>query len=262
MPPWRAGVKKFIFSSTCATYGTPEKIPMDERLPQKPINPYGQSKLMFEQVLNWYDKIHGWSMSTCATSTPPGRASSSARITASEPHLIPKRAQGRAGSEGEMRDLRREICHARTAPASATFIHIPGFGRCAYAALGRDSSVQLQPGQRRGLFRAAGHRYCAQGDWPSDPSGGEGPRVQVIRPGWWPARIRSRASWAGVRSIRACSRSSRAPGPGTRSIRTATVIELAEFDGISGIFFQLTIFHNSMKRWVRRILATVALLLL
>ena len=54
-----AGVKKFIFSSTCATYGTPEKVPIDERLPQKPINPYGLSKLMFEQILHWYDKIHG-----------------------------------------------------------------------------------------------------------------------------------------------------------------------------------------------------------
>ena len=54
-----AGVKKFIFSSTCATYGTPEKVPLDERVPQKPINPYGHSKLMFEQILDWYDKIHG-----------------------------------------------------------------------------------------------------------------------------------------------------------------------------------------------------------
>jgi UDP-glucose 4-epimerase len=54
-----AGVKKFIFSSTCATYGTPEKVPIDERLVQKPINPYGHSKLMFEQILDWYDKIHG-----------------------------------------------------------------------------------------------------------------------------------------------------------------------------------------------------------
>ncbi len=54
-----AGVKKIIFSSTCATFGTPEKIPMDERLPQKPINPYGQSKLMFEQILRWYEQIHG-----------------------------------------------------------------------------------------------------------------------------------------------------------------------------------------------------------
>src|ERR1700760_2735444 len=45
-----AGVKKFIFSSTCATYGTPERVPMDERLPQKPINPYGESKLMFGKI--------------------------------------------------------------------------------------------------------------------------------------------------------------------------------------------------------------------
>ncbi len=54
----QAGVKKIIFSSTCATYGIPEKIPMDERTPQKPINPYGHSKLMFEQILKWYEQIH------------------------------------------------------------------------------------------------------------------------------------------------------------------------------------------------------------
>jgi UDP-glucose 4-epimerase len=54
-----AGVKKFVFSSTCATYGTPERVPIDESLPQRPINPYGHSKLIFEQILDWYDKIHG-----------------------------------------------------------------------------------------------------------------------------------------------------------------------------------------------------------
>jgi UDP-glucose 4-epimerase len=54
-----AGVKKFVFSSTCATYGPPERVPMDESLPQRPINPYGESKLMFEQVLKWYRQIHG-----------------------------------------------------------------------------------------------------------------------------------------------------------------------------------------------------------
>lgn len=53
------GVPLLIFSSTCATYGVPEKIPMDERTSQRPINPYGQSKLMFEQILQWYEKIHG-----------------------------------------------------------------------------------------------------------------------------------------------------------------------------------------------------------
>src|SRR6516165_2255200 len=49
-----AGVKKFVFSSTCATYGPPDRIPMDEELPQRPINSYGESKLIFEKILHWY----------------------------------------------------------------------------------------------------------------------------------------------------------------------------------------------------------------
>ena len=50
------GVKKFVFSSTCATYGPPDKIPMTEDLPQRPINPYGESKLMFEKLLCQYTR--------------------------------------------------------------------------------------------------------------------------------------------------------------------------------------------------------------
>jgi UDP-glucose 4-epimerase len=53
------GVKKFVFSSTCATYGPPDRVPMTEDLPQRPINPYGESKLMFEKILQWYHQLHG-----------------------------------------------------------------------------------------------------------------------------------------------------------------------------------------------------------
>lgn len=53
------GVKQFIFSSTCATYGEPVEIPITETHPQKPINPYGQSKLMVEQILKDYDHAYG-----------------------------------------------------------------------------------------------------------------------------------------------------------------------------------------------------------
>ena len=52
------GVGKFVFSSTCATYGMPETVPITEEEPQKPINPYGESKLMFEKMLGWYHRIH------------------------------------------------------------------------------------------------------------------------------------------------------------------------------------------------------------
>lgn len=48
-----ANVKRFIFSSTCATYGYPDSFPMTETLPQRPVNPYGESKLMFERILLW-----------------------------------------------------------------------------------------------------------------------------------------------------------------------------------------------------------------
>lgn len=50
--------KYFIFSSTCAIYGNPEYLPIDEKHPQNPINPYGQSKLMLEKILEDYSKAY------------------------------------------------------------------------------------------------------------------------------------------------------------------------------------------------------------
>ena len=54
-----AGVARIVFSSTCATYGLPEKMPIDEGAPQLPINPYGETKLAIERALRWYDEGHG-----------------------------------------------------------------------------------------------------------------------------------------------------------------------------------------------------------
>jgi UDP-glucose 4-epimerase len=55
----RAGVMRFIFSSTAAVYGNPEYVPIDEAHPKAPINPYGRSKWMVEQVLEDFDRAHG-----------------------------------------------------------------------------------------------------------------------------------------------------------------------------------------------------------
>ena len=54
-----SGVKKIIFSSTCATYGQPDVMPMTEALPQRPTNPYGESKLMLETALSWAQERSG-----------------------------------------------------------------------------------------------------------------------------------------------------------------------------------------------------------
>ncbi len=53
------GVNKIVFSSTCATYGIPDRLPLVEDMPTNPANPYGQSKRMFEQMLEWYSKLSG-----------------------------------------------------------------------------------------------------------------------------------------------------------------------------------------------------------
>lgn len=52
-------VKKIVFSSTCATYGNPTYVPVDEKHPQNPVSPYGKSKLMVEQIMEDYDKAYG-----------------------------------------------------------------------------------------------------------------------------------------------------------------------------------------------------------
>src|SRR5262245_46951640 len=56
----RQGIGRFVFSSTAATYGTPEKVPIAEDAPQVPINPYGASKLAVERALADYVRAHGW----------------------------------------------------------------------------------------------------------------------------------------------------------------------------------------------------------
>lgn len=53
------GVKKIVFSSTCATYGNPIYVPVDEKHPQNPVSPYGMSKFMVEKIMEDYDRAYG-----------------------------------------------------------------------------------------------------------------------------------------------------------------------------------------------------------
>lgn len=84
--------KAFVFSSTCATYGTPAKLPIDESNPQNPINPYGHSKLMVERILQDCDKAWGL-RSACLRYFNASGCSSDGIIGEDhnpETHLIPR----------------------------------------------------------------------------------------------------------------------------------------------------------------------------
>jgi UDP-arabinose 4-epimerase len=54
-----AGLRHIVFSSSCATYGTPARVPITEDTPQRPVNPYGESKLICERAIHWYGEAYG-----------------------------------------------------------------------------------------------------------------------------------------------------------------------------------------------------------
>jgi len=84
-----AGVRKIIFSSTCAIFGPPEKLPIDETTPKRPINPYGESKLAFEKILRWYDQIHGVTFVSLRYFNAAGASAKFGEDHRIETHLIP-----------------------------------------------------------------------------------------------------------------------------------------------------------------------------
>ncbi len=94
-----AGVRKFVFSSTCATYGVPERLPILESAPQAPINPYGQTKLDVENALRALAVAHGLSFAAFRYFNAAG-ASEDGKIGEDhdpETHLIPLAFSAAAG---------------------------------------------------------------------------------------------------------------------------------------------------------------------
>ncbi len=99
------GVRYIVFSSTCATYGIPEKIPIVEEMQQKPINPYGASKLMIERILDDYHNAYGLNYCclryfNAAGADPEGEIGES---HTPETHLIPLILSAAAGDRENIR---------------------------------------------------------------------------------------------------------------------------------------------------------------
>jgi UDP-arabinose 4-epimerase len=98
------GVKKIIFSSTCAVYGVPEKVPIAENIPREPVNPYGVSKLFFEQALEAYDRAYGFRFAALRYFNAAGADESGeiGELHDPETHLIPLALRAAAGLGPEL----------------------------------------------------------------------------------------------------------------------------------------------------------------
>jgi len=99
-----AGNKFFIFSSTCSVYGAPAKMPITEDYPLNPVNPYGVSKVFFEQALQSYDTAYGMRYASLRYFNAAGADESGeiGECHEPEPHLIPLTLRAAAGFSGEL----------------------------------------------------------------------------------------------------------------------------------------------------------------
>ena len=83
------GVRRFVFSSTAAVYGIPENDPISEDAPLRPINPYGESKLIVERILGWYDRLRGLHSACLRYFNACGASERFGEDHRPESHLIP-----------------------------------------------------------------------------------------------------------------------------------------------------------------------------
>lgn len=154
----RHGITKFVFSSTCATYGIPEKVPISEDAPQRPINPYGNTKLAFERMLADFAAVYKLGYAAlryfnAAGANPDG---SIGEDHTPESHLIPLVIQAAMGKRPHL-EIYGTDYPTPDGTAVRDYIHVddlaaahllalekiePGVGKAFNIGLGRGYSVR------------------------------------------------------------------------------------------------------------------------
>jgi UDP-glucose 4-epimerase len=92
-----AGIRRIVFSSTCATYGEPTRVPIAESCPQLPVNPYGWSKLIMERLLASYDPAYGLKSISLRYFNAAGATSRCGELHEPESHLVPNVLKAASG---------------------------------------------------------------------------------------------------------------------------------------------------------------------
>jgi len=154
----RHGVKNFIFSSSCATYGNPLRVPIDESHPQDPVNPYGETKYFIERILRDYDRAYGLRFVALRYFNAAG-ASRDCRLGEShepETHLIPLVLQ--AAKNGGAVDVYGEDYPTPDGSCIRDYIHVEDLATAHVAAV-----EWLSAGDESDAFNlGTGHGYSVK----------------------------------------------------------------------------------------------------
>jgi UDP-glucose-4-epimerase GalE len=203
----RAGVGRIVFSSSCAVYGIPAALPVAEDAPLRPMNPYGESKLMSERLLPWFEAAHGIRFAILRYFNAAGAADdgSAGEDWATAPNLIPIVLKVAAGQLPAIRVNGRDH-PTPDGSAIRDYIHVLDLAEAHLRALAvvdeRDASIVVNVGTGRGASvlevleaarRVTGRPIAAL----------DGPRREGDPPAVW-ADTRGAAAtlgWSATRSL-------------------------------------------------------------
>lgn len=128
------GVKKFIFSSSAAVYGEPQRIPIIEDHPKLPLNSYGESKLMFEHILEWYSRAYGLKYIAMRYFNAAGASEKLGEDHRPETHLIPNILKA-ALTSGQSVAIFGEDYPTRDGTCLRDYIHVKDIAQAHILAL-------------------------------------------------------------------------------------------------------------------------------
>ncbi len=144
------GVTRIVFSSTCATYGQPETLPITEATPQQPTNPYGQSKFIYEQMLAWYAKIHGFRPVFLRYFNACGAEEHLGEDHAIETHIIPNVLKVPLGQREHV-DIFGDDYRTPDGTCVRDYIHVSDLADAHVRAITSDFTGALNLGTGRGF---------------------------------------------------------------------------------------------------------------
>jgi UDP-glucose 4-epimerase len=129
-----AEVPRLVFSSTCATYGEPDAVPMDETVPEKPVNPYGNSKLAVDRLLGDFCAAHGLGAISLRYFNVAGASGDFGEDHEPETHLIPLILQAAAGKRDHVKIFGTDY-PTDDGTAVRDYIHVEDLGGAHLLAL-------------------------------------------------------------------------------------------------------------------------------
>ena len=129
-----AGVPRLVFSSTCATYGEPERVPMDERLPTRPTNPYGASKLAVDMMITSYAEAHGLGAVSLRYFNVGGAYAGLGERHTTETHLVPLALQVALGQR-DVLEVHGDDYPTDDGTCVRDYIHVEDLARAHLLAL-------------------------------------------------------------------------------------------------------------------------------